>query len=189
MRNNTIITLFVGFFVTYFVLIPSLVVSDDTISVPSDKSQINSWFQANIKGYNERKATLDPPLAEAEASPKIIKLTADGSGEFKTIGDAIKSIPEGNKNRVIISLGPGNYTEKIKIERTKPFISFVGDPKNVARIIFGGTAAEYGTVESATLIVESDYFSAANIVIMVGIFGILLYNLSTFYSFFCFVNE
>ncbi|KAL2526949.1 putative pectinesterase 63 [Abeliophyllum distichum] len=33
-------------------------------------------------------------------------------------------------------------------------------------LVFGGTAAEYGTVDSATLIVESDYFNAVNLKIV-----------------------
>mgnify|MGYP004706419665 FL=1 len=115
-----------------------------------------------------RKDTLDPALVAAEANPRIIKLKSDGSGEFKTIADAINSIPNDNTNRVIISLGPGNYTEKIKIERNKPFITIIGDPNNMPTLVFDGTAAKYGTVESATLIVESDYFNAANLILAVS---------------------
>ncbi|XP_059316091.1 pectinesterase 1-like [Lycium ferocissimum] len=139
------------------------VFSDDSVSIPADKSQLNSWFDANVKPLDARKDTLDPALVAAEANRTIIKVMADGSGDFKTLTDAINSIPEGNKRRVIVSIGGGNYTEKVKIERTKPFITLYGDPKNVPNIIFNGTAKEYTTVNSATVVVESEYFSAVNI--------------------------
>ncbi|XP_049405922.1 pectinesterase 1-like [Solanum stenotomum] len=139
------------------------VFSDDLVPIPADKSQLNSWFEANVKPLDARKDTLDPALVAAEANKTIIKVRTDGSGDFKTMTEAVKSIPEGNKRRVIIWIGGGNYTEKIKIERTKPFVTFYGDPKNVPNIIFHGTAKEYTTVDSATVIVESEYFNAVNI--------------------------
>ncbi|XP_059317979.1 pectinesterase 1-like [Lycium ferocissimum] len=148
---------------TILIFIIPRVFSDDSIPIPADKSQLNSWFDANVKPLDTRKDTLDPALVAAEANKSIIKVRADGSGDFKTLTDAIKSIPEGNKRRVIISIGGGNYTEKVKIERSKPFITLYGDSKNVPNIIFNATAKEYNTVDSATVIVESEYFSAVNI--------------------------
>ncbi|KAH9611099.1 hypothetical protein KSS87_012051, partial [Heliosperma pusillum] len=115
-----------------------------------------------------RKGTLEPSLVEAENAVEIIKVRKDGSGKFKTITDAVKSIDIGNTNRVIISIGPGEYKEKVKIERFKPYITFYGtDPKNMPIISYAGTAAQYGTVDSATVIVESDYFVGVHLVIAV----------------------
>ncbi|KAK4353873.1 hypothetical protein RND71_026067 [Anisodus tanguticus] len=94
------------------------------------KKEFDSWFDANVKPLDARKDDLDPALVAAEANKTIIKVRSDGSGDFKTLTDAINSIPEGNKRRVIISIGGGNYTEKVKIERSKPFITPYGDPKN-----------------------------------------------------------
>ncbi|CAK9135086.1 unnamed protein product [Ilex paraguariensis] len=139
------------------------VFSDDTVPIPAVKSQLNSWFQANVKPHESRKATLDPALVTAEAGAKVIKVRQNGGGDFKTVTDAIKSIPNGNTNRVIVWIGGGTYTEKIMIDRTKPFITFYGDPNNMPTLVYAGTSAQYGTVDSATLIVESDYFTAVNI--------------------------
>ncbi|KAM7494678.1 hypothetical protein LguiB_029287 [Lonicera macranthoides] len=148
--------------VTILIFVP-IVFSDDAAPIPADNSQIEAWFTANVGAVNTRKDTLDPPLVTAEAGSKVIKVNADGSGEFKTVMDAINSIPTGNTNRVIISIGPGNYTEKIRIDRDKPFITFYGAPDKMPTLVFDGDAAKYGTVDSASLIVESNYFSAVNI--------------------------
>ncbi|KAF5177146.1 Pectinesterase ppme1 [Thalictrum thalictroides] len=108
---------------------------------------------------------IDPPLAEAEKAPKIIKVSQDGSGEFKTITDAVKSIPSGNKVRTIIAIGPGEYKEKVHVDRFKPFVTFYGtQPGNMPKIVYGDTAKKLGTFNSATVIVESDYFVAVNII-------------------------
>lgn len=91
-------------------------------------------------------------------------------GEFKTLMDAIKSVPAENTKRVIIKIAPGEYREKVTIDRNKPFITLMGDPKAMPVITFDGTAAKYGTVDSASLIILSDYFMAVNIIVKVYIY-------------------
>ncbi|KAL2897148.1 Pectinesterase PPME1 [Bienertia sinuspersici] len=110
---------------------------------------------------------LSNPSVEAESGGvETIEVKKDGSGKFTTISDAVKHVKVGNTKRVVIAIGPGEYKEKVTIERLSPYITLLGtDPKNRPTITFAGTAAQYGTVDSATLIVESDYFVAANIIV------------------------
>ncbi|RDX89967.1 Pectinesterase PPME1 [Mucuna pruriens] len=142
-----------------------VVLSDDTVPIPADRTQLDTWFNNNVGPLDKRKSTMDPQLVAAEEGAKVVKVMQDGSGQFKTITDAINSIPAGNTKRVIVYIGAGNYNEKIKIERTKPFVTLYGVPGKMPTLTFGGTALKYGTVDSATLIVEADYFVAANIII------------------------
>ncbi|KAG4171212.1 hypothetical protein ERO13_A12G195466v2 [Gossypium hirsutum] len=114
--------------------------------IPADKSQVEAWFNGIIKPVKERGKTLDLELVQAETEPRIIK-----------------SVPSGNAKLVIISIGPGSYKEKIRIERNKSFITLVGDSKNMPNLTFDGTAKQYGTIDSATLITESSYFVGANL--------------------------
>lgn len=157
-----------GILIMVTILVP-VVLSNDAIQIPANKAQLNQWFQQNVNPLASRKATLDPALMAAEGGAKTITVKKDGTGDFKTVTDAVQSIPEGNAHRVIVTIGGGTYTEKIKIDRNKPFVTFYGAPKDMPTLVFGGTAATYGTVDSATLIVESDYFTAANLIIAVGI--------------------
>ncbi|XP_054790688.1 pectinesterase PPME1-like [Prosopis cineraria] len=140
------------------------VLSDDNVPIPSDKDQLDQWFSQNVQPLSGRKGTLDPDLVAAEASPKVVKVSQDGSGDFKTITDAINSVPVNNAKRVIIKIAGGVYTEKVTIDRTKDFITLLGDPKNMPNLTYGGTAKQYGTVDSATLITNGNYFVAANII-------------------------
>ncbi|XP_011076539.1 pectinesterase 1-like [Sesamum indicum] len=134
--------------------------------IPANKAQLNSWFDRNVGPLASREGSLDPAVVEAEKNVTVVRVRTDGSGDFKTVTDAIKSVPQGNKHRVIISIGPGNYTEKVKIDRYTHFITLYGDPNNMPVMLFDGTAAQFGTLESATLTVESDYFSAVNLKIV-----------------------
>ena len=46
----------------------------------------------------------------------------------------------GNNKRVIVYIGAGNYNEKIKIEKTKPFVTLYGVPENMPNLTFWGIA-------------------------------------------------
>lgn len=145
--------------------------------IPEDKALLPGWFEANVKPGNTRKTSLDPELAAAEGGARVIKVGLDGSGEFKTITDALNSIPAGNTKRVILWIGPGEYKEKIKIDRSKKFVTLYGSPNAMPTLTFDGTAAKYGTVDSATLVTESDYFMAANIIIKVCIISVIKFDI------------
>lgn len=96
-----------------------------------------------------------------------LQVNQKGGANFKTINEAIKSIPTGNKNRVIIKLAPGVYNEKVTIDIARPFVTLLGQPGAETVLTYHGTAAKYGTVESATLIVWAEYFLAAHLTIKV----------------------
>lgn len=147
-------------------VIATIVRPNESTQIPANKNQVESWFHENVKPAAARKGTLDPVLAEAEAGATIIKVKKDGSGNFKRINDAIKSVPSGNKKRVIIWIGAGDYFEKVIIDKTKQFITLYGEPGKTPRIMWDDTAAELGTFGSATLIALPDYFMAVNLIIV-----------------------
>jgi pectinesterase len=155
--------------VVILLLVSTTAGSKDTGPIPGEPSSLNSWFHANVKSYTQRNGTLDPALETAEAKPKTIRVRKDGSGDFKTLTGAVRSISSGNTQRVIVDIGSGVYNEKIQIEKEKPFVTFKGSASSMPTLTFAGTARVYGTVYSATLQVDSDYFVASNIIIKVRI--------------------
>ena len=136
--------------------LPIIVRSNDAI--PADKAQLGSWFDKHL-------AVKKPAAVGGGGPPKVIRV--GGGGQFRTVTEAINSIPVGNAHRVVVSIAPGNYTEKITIPKEKPFVTLYGDPKNMPVLVFAGTAAKYGTVECATLTAESDHFMGVNLKVVV----------------------
>ncbi|WVZ90767.1 hypothetical protein U9M48_037038 [Paspalum notatum var. saurae] len=134
-------------------------------------------YNVNMQIYTAKLQTgaavksVDSALSAAEAGAARYVVSPDGKGKFRTITEAVKAVPDYNKKRVILDIRPGTYREKVVVPYTKPFITFLGNPKNPAVIMWADTAATrgkngapVGTVGSATVAVEADYFMASGIV-------------------------
>jgi len=63
-----------------------------------------------------------------------IIVAADGSGMFRTIQEALNSIPKNNASPVIILVKKGTYHEKVFIERS--FVILVGEDRDSTRIVY-----------------------------------------------------
>lgn len=69
---------------------------------------------------------MEPNVVEAEnGGVETIEVKQDGTENFKTISDVVKHVKVGNNKRVIIKIGPGEYREKITIERFQSYITFL----------------------------------------------------------------
>ncbi|KAK1307867.1 putative pectinesterase 63 [Acorus calamus] len=140
--------------------------------LPLTSADFDHWVSTTVEDYHQRLAEiangtgtgLDLRLAHAESQRRVITVRQDGTGDFSTVTEAVASIPSPNSRRTVLVIGPGVYREKVVVDRTKPYVTFYGDPLNMPTITFNGTAAEYGTVQSATVAVDSHYFIASNVI-------------------------
>src|SRR5215210_5281562 len=92
-------------------------------------------------------------LGQANAFPENkadLIVAADGSGNVKSVQEAVNRIPENNKKRFVIFIKPGIYNEQIRIPASKPYISFIGESAAATRLTFnisnkvaGSTSAAY----------------------------------------------
>ena len=96
----------------------------------------------------------------------------DGSGDYKTIREAIQAAPTGLAAPFRIFIKNGTYREKDTIPSNKPFIQLIGE--SVAKTIiswddFSGKpipgGGNYGTSNSATLVINANDFSMVNITV------------------------
>src|SRR5215475_8273689 len=61
-------------------------------------------------------------------SPVNIIVAQDGSGQFKSVQDAIMSVPAGSAEQpVVIHIKPGTYKEQIYIQHEKRFFRLLGE--------------------------------------------------------------
>ncbi len=105
------------------------------------------------------------------ADDSEITVAADGSGKFKTVQEAVMSVPEGRPGHpVVIHIKPGTYKELVYIQREKRFFRLVGeDPEktiltyNLNANLNGADGKPIGTFRTPTVVIDADDFVAENI--------------------------
>ena len=105
-----------------------------------------SWlfvFILLIPAMSAKSADFDPKKAD-------LTVAADGSGQVRTVREAIDRVPENNNRRFVIYIKPGVYKEQIRIPAGKPYITFIGDSAEKTVLTFdlsnkdaGSTSASY----------------------------------------------
>jgi pectinesterase len=122
-------------------------------------------------GANTSSTTLlDASLVAAEEKKATYVVDPSGGGDYRNVTAALEgAVPVGNTRRVVLVLRPGEYREKVFINRSKPFVTLrSADPLHPGVIVWNDTAATPGKdgkpVGSTTVAVESDYFVAHGVV-------------------------
>jgi len=97
-----------------------------------------------------------------------IIVASDGTGDFKTVQQAVDSIPVDNAGPKIIYIKSGTYTEKIHL--TQPFVHLVGQDREKTVLTFddfarkkGADGKVMGTFASSSVTVRAAEFEADNI--------------------------
>lgn len=95
-------------------------------------------------------------------------VSADGSGDFTTVQDAIDAIPADNTKPMRIHIKNGIYKEKIRLE--KPYVTLVGEDKDRTIITYDDHANKlfpngepYGTFNSYTILFGAHDITAQNL--------------------------
>jgi PelA/Pel-15E family pectate lyase len=100
--------------------------------------------------------------AAQQAAQKRIVVAADGSGDFKTIQQALDHVPDDNNQRVVIQIKPGTYQEQIRVSKRN--VTLRGDDANKTVITHRLSAAESGGTRLAfTVYVTGNNFRAENL--------------------------
>ncbi len=66
----------------------------------------------------------------------VLTVAQDGSGDFKTIQEAVNNVKDNSEKRVVITINPGKYVEKLEISTSKTFITLKGTDRENTIISF-----------------------------------------------------
>ena len=99
-------------------------------------------------------------------------VAADGSGNFKTVQEAINAVPQNTRfdNPAIIHVKPGIYRELIYVQHEKRFVHLVGDDPektiltyNLNANMIGLDGKPIGTFRTPSTFIDADDFTVENI--------------------------
>src|SRR5438270_3305937 len=108
----------------------------------------------------------------ARAAQTTLTVAADGTGQYKTVQEAINAVPQTTTpdNPAVIRVKPGTYKELIYVQREKHFVRLVGE--DAARTILtydlnanltGPNGKPIGTFRTPSTYIDADDFAAENI--------------------------
>lgn len=109
-------------------------------------------------------------LFALQASPRTVRVVvaANGTGNFRTIQQAIDHAPDEKNGRLIIAIRPGVYRERVRIPETRRRVTLLGMGKNPQDTVITynmSAAAAGGTFFSSTVDVQGEGFEASNLTI------------------------
>lgn len=135
---------------------------------------------ANLHTLDEQYTNLEVyshSLTEVVVKKKIIKgevydfiVDSSGTGDFKTVQEAINAVPNFRKNETKIFIKNGVYKEKLVLPGSKTNVTFIGEDKYETILTYDDFAKknnafgeEMGTTGSSSFFVFGDDFKAHNI--------------------------
>ncbi|MCJ8167030.1 pectinesterase family protein [Pontibacter sp. E15-1] len=102
--------------------------------------------------------------------PHDLVVAQDGSGDFKTVQEAINAVPDFRKATTFIYIKNGLYKEKLVLPASKTAVTFIGEDVRKTILTHDDYAAkknrfgeEMGTTGSTSFYVFGDDFTAENI--------------------------
>lgn len=107
--------------------------------------------------------TMDRPQPAARKFDVVV--AADGTGDVKTVQEAVNKCPDNNATPWLVFVKNGTYTELVRIPSTKPFIHLIGQDKMKTVITYKVHAATDGDdtkYASTTLGVDGDDVTRIN---------------------------
>lgn len=98
----------------------------------------------------------------------MITVAKDGSGDYRTVGEAIASAKGGNNQKTTIYIKNGIYTERLEIKT--PFITMIGEDRENTVICYDLYAQlpavdglKLGTFRTYSVLIDTHDFTASNI--------------------------
>ncbi|PIN09090.1 Pectinesterase [Handroanthus impetiginosus] len=127
-------------------------------------SSLGRRLTSDEDGWPKWLSTGDRRLLQASTVRADVTVAADGSGNYRTVSEAVAAAPEGSSRRYVIRIKAGVYRENVEIPRRKTNLMFVGDGQRTTIITASRNVVDGSTTfNSATVAVVGDGFLARDI--------------------------
>lgn len=98
------------------VLVAAFLIAVPVLAI--DESEANAWYEAVRNKTQADDTTQSSGLDTFAKSVRTIVVDQSGKGNFKNVQKAIDSVPNGNKQRVVIVIRAGVYRSKFNTMRS-----------------------------------------------------------------------
>jgi len=128
-----------------------------------------SSLSLSCKGKSDAEPVKEEPGGKTELQYDLV-VAQDGSGDYKTVQEAVNAVPGGKIKDFVILIQNGVYKEVVRVPADKSFVYFKGEDAEKTIITYDNYAKrlnsegkEYGTSGSASVFINGNNFKAENI--------------------------
>ena len=156
-------------------LTSSMHMGSNALAIISDFADtVSDWNATKISGsrrllndestpsWVEHRKLLDAKTDKFKRRPNVT-VALDGSGDFKTINEALLKVPEKSRKPFVIYIKEGVYSEYVEVTKHMTYVVFVGDGAKKTRITGNKNFIDgVNTYRTATVAIQGDHFTAIN---------------------------
>lgn len=137
------------------------------LAMVSSLGQVLTDLNLKIPGVNRRLLNAHERILHEVNSnglnPNAV-VAIDGSGQYKSINEALRAVPTKNAQKFVIFIKAGIYKEYVDIPRKMNHIVFIGEGPTKTKITGSKNFADgTGTFKTATVAINGDNFMAKDI--------------------------
>ncbi|XP_004239802.1 pectinesterase-like [Solanum lycopersicum] len=141
--------------------------TSNSLAMVSSFGQVLTDLNLKIPGVNRRLLNAhERMLNEVNSNglkPNVV-VAIDGSGQYKSINEALRAVPKKNTQKFVIFIKAGIYKEYIDIPKKMNHIVFIGEGPTKTKITGNKNFADgIGTFQTATVAINGDNFMAKDI--------------------------
>ena len=110
------------------------------------------------------------PIIDIRAAQPDATVAVDGTGQYKTVQEAINAAPKNLTKKWIILIKPGIYKELLYVQREKRFVCIIGEDAGKTVItydlyagVLGPDGKPIGTFRTPSAVIDADDFTSENI--------------------------
>lgn len=126
----------------------------------ASKMNVNRKLKEEVveeKGWPEWLSVADRRLLQSSTVTPNVVVAADGSGNYKTVSEAVAAAPEKSSTRYVIRIKAGVYRENVDVPKKKTNIMFLGDGRTSTIITASRNVVDGSTTFNSATVGKSKF--------------------------------
>lgn len=126
----------------------------------ASKMNVNRKLKEEVveeKEWPEWLSVADRRLLQSSTVTPNVVVAADGSGNYKTVSEAVAAAPEKSSTRYVIRIKAGVYRENVDVPKKKTNIMFLGDGRTSTIITASRNVVDGSTTFNSATVGKSKF--------------------------------
>nr|CAC01624.1 putative pectin methylesterase [Populus tremula x Populus tremuloides] len=145
-------------------MIKNMTDTDIANELQNTNRKLKEEKEGNERVWPEWMSVADRRLLQSSSVTPNVVVAADGSGDYKTVSEAVAAAPKKSSKRYIIQIKAGVYRENVEVPKDKHNIMFLGDGRKTTIITASRNVVDGSTTfKSATVAAVGQGFLARGV--------------------------